>query len=116
VSELAALPGGRLLVLERSFGGDIGGYASLRSRLYLVDREGATDVSAPEFRAGLAGKRFTAVRKTLLWQEGWGLTDSNFEGMSLGPELTDGSRLLVLVADNNGGSAQALFTLRLASR
>jgi 3-phytase len=116
LSELAALPGGGLLALERSFGGDRGGYASLRSRLYLVDLKGATDVSGPEYRDGLAGKKYTPVTKTLLWQETWGLTDSNFEGMTLGPELQDGSRLLVLVADNNGGSAQALFTLRLETR
>jgi hypothetical protein len=116
LSELAALPGGELLALERSFAGDVGGYASLRSRLYLVDLEGATDVSAPEYRDELAGKRYTPVKKRLLWQEGWGLTNSNFEGMTLGPELPDGSHLLVLVADNNGGSAQALFTLRLEAR
>jgi hypothetical protein len=116
LSELVALPGGRLLALERAFGGDIGGYASLRSRLYLVDLGGATDVSAPAFRDGLAGKRYHAARKTLLWEEGWGLTNSNFEGMALGPELADGSRLLLLIADNNGGSAQALFSLRLRKR
>ncbi|HTM01034.1 MAG TPA: esterase-like activity of phytase family protein [Candidatus Omnitrophota bacterium] len=116
LSELVALPGGRLLALERAFGGDIGGNASLRSRLYVVDLAGATDVSTPEYRDGLAGKRYRPARKTLLWEEGWGLTDSNFEGMALGPELTDGSRLLLLIADNNGGSAQALFTLRLRKR
>lgn len=113
VSDLAALPGGRLLVLERAFSGDIRGNASLRSRLYLVDTAGATDLSAAEFRDGLAGRQYTEARKALLWERQWGLTNSNFEGMTLGPALTDGSRLLVLIADNNGGSAQALFTLKL---
>lgn len=116
LSELIALPGGRLLALERAFAGDIGGYASLRSRLYLVDVSKATDVSSAEYREGLAGKRWTPAKKSLLWEEGWGLTNSNFEGMTLGPELQDGSRLLLLIADNNGGSAQALFTLRLMAR
>jgi hypothetical protein len=116
LSDLIALPGGRLLALERAFGGDIGGYASLRTRLYLVDLSGATDISTAQYRDGLAGKRWTPAKKRLLWEEGWGLTDSNFEGMALGPELQDGSRLLLLVADNNGGSAQALFTLRLVAR
>ncbi|MGE5179437.1 MAG: esterase-like activity of phytase family protein [Bacteroidota bacterium] len=116
VSELVALPGRRLLALERSFGGARGGNASLRNRLYLVDFSGATDVSGGEFREGLAGKRYVAAKKVLLWESEWGLTNSNFEGMALGPALPDGSRLLVLVADNNGGSAQALFTLRLSAR
>lgn len=116
LSDLIALPGGRLIALERAFGGDIGGYASLRTRLYLVDLSGATDIGGAEYREGLAGRRWTPAKKSLLWEDGWGLTNSNFEGMALGPELQDGSRLLLLVADNNGGSAQALFTLRLVSR
>ena len=116
LSELVALSNTRLLALERSFGGDIGGMASLRNRLYLVDVAGATDVSRGELRPGLAGKKFVPARKVLLWQEYWGLSNSNFEGMALGPELKDGSRLLVLVADNNAGTAQSLFTLRLRAR
>jgi hypothetical protein len=113
LSELIALPGGRLLALERAFAGDIGGNASLRSRLYLVDPTGATDVSREPLRSGLAGKSYVPARKALLWQELWGLTNSNFEGMTLGPTLADGSRLLVLIADNNAGTSQALFTIRL---
>lgn len=113
LSELIALPGGRLLALERAFSGDAAGNASLRSRLYLVDPAGATDVSREPLRSGLAGKSYVPARKALLWQENWGLTNSNFEGMTLGPTLADGSRLLVLIADNNAGTSQALFTIRL---
>ncbi len=113
LSELIALPGGRLLALERAFSGDARGNANLRSRLYLVDPAGATDVSREPLRSGLAGKIYVPARKALLWQENWGLTNSNFEGMTLGPTLPDGSRLLVLIADNNAGTSQALFTIRL---
>jgi hypothetical protein len=113
LSELIALPGGRLLALERAFSGDVRGMANLRSRLYLVDPTGATNVSREPLRSGLAGKSFVPARKALLWQENWGLTNSNFEGMTLGPTLEDGSRLLVLIADNNAGTMQALFTIRL---
>jgi len=116
LSELVALPGGRLLALERALCGDRGGVATLRSRLYLVDVSGATDVSAREFRSGLAGKSYVAARKVLLWQETWGLTNSNFEAMTLGPTLEDGSRLLILLADNNAGTSQALFTMRMSGR
>ena len=113
LSELVALPGGRLLALERAFSGDARGNANLRSRLYLVDPAGATDVSREPLRSGLAGKSYVPARKALLWQENWGLTNSNFEGMTLGPALEDGSRLLVLIADNNAGTGQAVFTIRL---
>jgi hypothetical protein len=116
LSELVALPRGRLLALERALCGDTGANASLRNRLYLVDPTGATDVSREAFRAGLAKTSYVPARKTLLWQENWGLTNSNFEGMTLGPTLADGSRLLVLVADNNAGTSQSLFTIRLYGR
>jgi hypothetical protein len=114
LTELVALPGGRLLALERAFCGDARGAASLRNRLYLVDPAGATDVTP--YRSGLAGRSVAPVRKALLWETNWGLTNSNFEGMALGPELGDGSRALVLIADNNAGTSQALFTLRLLPR
>jgi hypothetical protein len=113
LSELIALPGGRLLALERAFGGDSGGNATLRSRLYLVDPGDATDVSRSALRGGLPGRSYVPARKVLLWQETWGLTNSNFEGMTLGPVLADGSRLLILIADNNAGTMQALFPIRI---
>lgn len=111
VSEILVLPRGRLLVLERSFGGNARGMPTLENRLYLVDPSGATDIAS--FRSGLAGRSYVAAKKVLLWRKDWGLTNSNFEGMALGPKLTDGSRSLILIADNDGGTSQALFTLRL---
>jgi hypothetical protein len=113
LSELVALPRGRLLALERSFSGDAHGMPTLENRLYLVDPTGATNIAA--FRSGLAGQRYVPAKKVLLWRQAWGLTNSNFEGMSLGPTLADGSRSLILIADNDGGTRQSLFTLRLVA-
>lgn len=113
LSELIALPGDRLLALERAFAGDSSGTANLRIRIYAVDLEGATDVSVGALASGLHGKDFAPVRKRLLWQENFGLTNSNFEGMALGPSLRDGDRSLILIADNNGGTGEALYALRL---
>jgi hypothetical protein len=114
VSELLALPRGRLLALERSFCGDARGMPTLENRLYLVDLSGATDIAS--MRSGLTGRTYSAAKKVLLWRKEWGLTNSNFEGMALGPALADGSRSLILIADNDGGTEQALFTLRLIAR
>ena len=113
LSELVALPHGRLLALERSFSGDARGMPTLENRLYLVDPSGATNI-AP-FRSGLTGQSYVPAKKFLLWQQDWGLTNSNFEGMALGPTLSDGSRSLILIADNDGGTRQSLFTLRLVA-
>jgi hypothetical protein len=113
VADLAALPGGRLLVLERAFSGDSTGAADFRDRIYLVDPSGATDVSRGKLAEGLTGQSYTPVTKKRLWQINSGLTNSNFEGITLGPTLAGGDRLVLLVADNNGGGGEALYALRL---
>lgn len=97
--DLLALPDGRVLALEREVGGF---FPVFRSRVYQIDFSGATDVSDA---TSLADGGFTAVGKRLLWQ-GFFLSD-NFEGMTLGPRLNDGSYSVVLISDNgSGGSGQ----------
>jgi hypothetical protein len=85
-----------VLVLEREFGGAV--IPDFRSRLYAVDVSGATDVSSVRM---LAAGGFAPAAKTLLWQRGFPF--SNFEGMALGPPLSDGRRSLILVSDDGGG-------------
>lgn len=114
LSDLIALPGGRLLALERSFAGDSNGAANFRHRIYVVDPSGATDVSGRAFDAGLVGKSYTAARKRLLWQMNSGFTNSNFEGMCLGPKLRNGDRVILLIVDNDQGRSEALYSLRLS--
>lgn len=97
--DLLALPDGRVLALER----EVGGFLPLfRSRIYQIDFSAASDVSGV---ASLADGGFTAVGKRLLWQ-GFFLSD-NFEGMTLGPRLNNGTYSVVLISDNgSGGSGQ----------
>ncbi len=93
-----------LLVLERELGGAI--VPTFRSRLYGVDVAAASDVSAlPSIDAG----GFTPLAKTLLWEGVFG--SSNFEGMTYGPSLADGSTSLLLISDNGGGLSQDLYAL-----
>ena len=93
--DLLVLPNGQLLALERELGGFL---PRFRSRIYLVGFTGATDVGA---LPSLNGGGFTPVSKTLLWQGMSGF--SNFEGLTLGPKLGDGSYALLLVSDDGGG-------------
>ncbi len=96
-----------LLVLERELGGAV--VPTFRSRLYYVDTATATDVSAlPSIDAG----GFTALSKTLLWEQNFG-TASNFEGMTYGPTLDNGSLSLLLISDDGGGLAQNLVALEV---
>ncbi len=106
VSDLVALPNGQLLVLEREFGL---GISLFRSRIYLADFAGATDTSLlPQ----LATAVYTPVGKQLLW-EGNFATD-NYEGIALGPQLTDGSYSLLMISDNGGGLSQSLYALKVS--
>jgi hypothetical protein len=114
VSALVALDDGRLLVLERALAGDSSGMGGFRIRIYLADPSGATDVSRPPFRSGLAGRAdWRPVSKRLLWERRFGLPVSNFEGMALGPPLSRGGRSLLLLADNGGGTWQSFYALEL---
>lgn len=109
VSDLVALPGGRLLVLERSAGLVSYPDIDLRNRIYVVDFAGATDVTG---LAALVTGAYVPVSKTLLW-EGF-FADDNFEGMALGPVLAGGDRSLLLVSDDGAGLQQSVLALRLA--
>jgi hypothetical protein len=105
--DLAALPDGRLLALERSAAQNFSGHVSIRSRIFLIDTAGATDISKPPYDKGLAAveKPPTKVSKTLLWD---GLAcdadGENFEGLCLGPRLGVDDRWAVVgVVDNTDG-------------
>lgn len=106
--DMVALPDGRVLTLERELGGF---FPTFRSRVYLVDFTGATDVSAVP---SLADGGFTAVSKKLLWQGNFNF--ANFEGMTLGPQLKDGASALLLVSDDGQGQLgqrQTMLSLTL---
>jgi hypothetical protein len=55
----------------------------------------------------------TPARKQKLWERAGGF--QNFEGMTLGPELPGGGRLVLLVSDGGGQRQPALLALRLTS-
>jgi hypothetical protein len=103
LSELAALPDGRLLALERSLGSE-----GLRVRLYELELTGATDIRS---LARMEGAELAPVAKSLLWERT--SRDDNFEGMAVGPSLADGSHSLILISDDGHALAQALYPLRL---
>ena len=102
VPDLAALPDGRLLVLERTI--SFGPAGTKHNRIYLVDFANATDTSAI---GDLDGAVFNLTKKTLLWEADMGTKGAhNFEGMALGPQLDDDSYALLLIADNDTGTSQ----------
>lgn len=110
VVDLLPLPEGGLLSLEREF---VEGFGN-EVQIFLVDTDGATDVSGVE---SLAREGWTPVRKTLLYDFGTAFEPDNLEGMTFGPELPDGDRTLIVVSDDNfkPGQATQIVALRLHS-
>jgi len=113
VVEMLALGRSELLVMERGYAEEEGGARRRmnRIRVFTIFLDGATDISGFESLRGRTGIR--AVRKRLLLDLSAvpGLADElaavdNFEGMAFGPPLADGSRTLLLVADDNFSALQ----------
>ncbi|MFT3684899.1 MAG: esterase-like activity of phytase family protein [Phycisphaerales bacterium] len=107
--DMLALDNTHFLALERSFSTGVAGNAI---RLYQVDLNGATDISGIDSLNAVDPASVTAVSRTLLLDfDTLGITLDNVEGLTLGPVLPDGSRMLVLVADNNFSATQVTQVL-----
>ena len=112
VSDLVCLDDGTLLVLEREMSVKKGGVLpTFRCRIYAVDFAGATDtsdllsVTAPAVRP---------VKKTRVF--GARTAYAMYEGACLGPELADGSRSILLIADGDDGAVNRVMALRLRTK
>ncbi len=112
LTELLVLDqGGHFLGLERSLG-----LTGFGARLYQAATGGATDTSGiPSLSGALEGLQ--PIRKQLLLDlSEIGITLDNLEGMTLGPQLPDGSQSLLLISDDNFHESQVnqflLFRLR----
>jgi 3-phytase/alkaline phosphatase D len=110
ISEILAIDENTLLVMERSV---VNVLPSLK--LYQVSLSGATDISAFDDIDNAPG--ITPVQKTLVADlrspefSSLGFTPDNFEGMTFGPTLADGSRSLILISDNNFGQYEGFGNL-----
>jgi len=109
VSDVCCLDDGSVLVLEREMSVKKGGLLpSFRCRVYLVGFNGATDVSTI---ASLNGADFSPVSKKCLFRRNTNF--AMYEGICLGPQLSDGSRSVLMVSDGDGGAVARIYALRL---
>lgn len=106
LSEILAVDNDRFLVIERD---GKGGMEAVHKKIYAIDRSQATDISGREtLPAKDVPAGVTPVKKKLLidlLDPKFGMTGSEapekIEGLAFGPNLPDGSRLLVVAIDND---------------
>ena len=103
VSDLALLPNGELLVLER-----VVGAFGLSAKIFRAELRGASDISKIP---ALENAEYQPAGKTLIFSRA--TLANNFEGIALGPPLADGWRSLILIADSGGGTTHWLMPLRI---
>jgi hypothetical protein len=102
VPDLAVLPNGELLSLERVVG------LGLEARIFHVEWKDATDTSE---LPSLEKAEATPVKKQQLFNRA--TLTTNYEGIALGPELADGWRSLILISDSAHGTKHYLMPLRI---
>jgi hypothetical protein len=98
LSDLVALPDGRLLTLERSFAFSIFGF--WRNRIFEIDPAIGTDISQPPYADSLLGQTYEITPKRKLWAS-YADVGNNLEGIGLGSRLPGGNHLIIGVVDND---------------
>ena len=110
VSELCALPDGRLLVLEReAFIPKIKIGTFCKCKLYLINPLNSEEFSMKEKFS--SDTPFLKKRLLTEWKTGLSLSKrsfANYEGMCLGPKLEDGSQVVILLSDSQDQYAGVL--------
>lgn len=110
IPEILAINDHQLLVMERSFSA---GRKSSTIKVYLAELNGAEDVST---HVSLTTSSFRPVQKKLLLNmDALGIHIDNVEGITFGPNLSNGKQTLIFVSDNNFSPDQVtqflLFTI-----
>ena len=117
VSEILPLSKNRILVMERAFDSST---RITSVRIYEVNLFGAKDIK--HHQSVFTLNKLVPLKKTLLvnlndleheFSAGFRLVD-NFEAMTLGPKLPNGSASLILATDNNFRERQLTKILILA--
>jgi len=101
VPEILGLGNNSLLVIERSFST---GRIPCSIKIFKADLNEATDISNITLKNNSA---FTPVKKTLLLNmDDLGIYTDNIEGVTFGPDLPNGHKTLLFIADNNFNKTQ----------
>lgn len=97
IPDILSIGNNKLLVIERSFST---GRLPCTIKVFITDLTSATDVTnLPLMNA--SGQFIPATKKLLLNMDSLGIYIDNIEGVTFGPDLPNGHKTLLFVADNN---------------
>lgn len=97
IPDILSIGNKQLLVLERSFST---GILPCTIKIFLANLDGATDIKNRKSLIENPAEK-PVTKKLLLNMDSLGVYVDNVEGITFGPNLPNGHRTLVLVADNN---------------
>lgn len=116
VSEMTALPDGRLLVLEREANITAAGLSSeARCKLFIVDPTTGHKIDSSTSLTELDPNQFLTKKLLADWTtkaQPFNLSFANYEAMCLGRTLNDGRCTLLLLCDSQGGYHKGPFRLK----
>jgi len=96
IPDILSLGKNKLLVIERSFST---GRLPCTIKLFVADLAGATDISNQSLLN--PGSFVPATKSLLLNMDDLGIYTDNIEGVTFGPNLPNGHKTLLFIADNN---------------
>ena len=96
IPDILGLGKNKLLVIERSFST---GRLPCTIKLFVADLAGATDISNQSLLN--PGSFVPATKSLLLNMDDLGIYTDNIEGVTFGPNLPNGHKTLLFIADNN---------------
>ena len=102
IPDILYLGNNKMLVLERSYST---GHLNCTIKVFIADLNQATDITNLPLKNN-AGKFTPISKKLLLNMDELGIYIDNIEGVTFGPDLPNGHKTLLFIADNNFSSSQ----------
>ena len=102
IPDILYLGDNKLLVIERSYST---GRLSCTIKIFIADLNKATDISNLPLKIN-AGNFTPVTKKLLLNMDDLGIYIDNIEGVTFGPDLPNGHKTLLFIADNNFSANQ----------
>ncbi len=102
IPDILYLGSNKMLVLERSYST---GHLNCTIKVFIINLNNATDITNLPLKNN-TGKFVPVTKKLVLNMDDLGIYIDNIEGVTFGPDLPNGHKSLLFIADNNFSASQ----------